>query len=69
MGLCDTPFLSSVTLAELTSSAVAESVVGIGMSVESVSWTWESSAVRVEKKVVALLALECLPLVSLAPSP
>lgn len=38
------------------------------MSVESVSWAWESSAVRVEKKVVALLARECLPLASPTPS-
>lgn len=38
------------------------------MSVESVSWAWESSAVLVEKKVVALLARECLPLASPTPS-
>lgn len=38
------------------------------MSVESVSWAWESSAVRVEKNVVAVLACECRPLASPTPS-
>lgn len=38
------------------------------MSVESVSRVWESSAVRTEKNVVALLAWESRPLAPLTPS-